>query len=242
VKRSPSPKRGATWSKVALALVFLCVIVAFYAVDATHYVNLDSLKANRGALLAFTAQHYAAALALAFVGYVGAVAFSLPVATVLSLAIGFLFGRWVGTALVVTAATVGATLAFLAARYLFAAAARRRAGTLGERINAGISANAFSYLLFLRLVPLFPFFLVNLAAAFTTVRLRTYALATFIGISPGAFVYVNVGRALGRLESATGLVGGETLLALALLGVFALAPIVLRRWKLRSTPRVSPLS
>ena len=69
-------------------------------------------------------------------------------------------------------------------------------GALGERINAGFSANAFSYLLFLRLVPLFPFFLVNLAPAFTTIRVRTYALATFIGIIPGAFVYVNLGRTL----------------------------------------------
>ena len=80
---------------------------------------------------------------------------------------GFIFGRWVGTVLVVVAATVGATLVFLAARYLFADAARRRLGALGEKINAGFTENAFSYLLFLRLVPLFPFFLVNLAPAFT---------------------------------------------------------------------------
>jgi len=229
-------------AKIALALIFVGVIVAFFALDGTRYLNLDTLKANRAALLAFADEHYAVALVLAFTGYVSAVAFSLPIATVMSLAIGFLFGRIVGTAVVVTAATLGATLVFLAARYLFADAARRKMGALGERINAGFSANAFSYLLFLRLVPLFPFFLVNLAPAFTTVRVRTYALATFIGIIPGAFVYVNLGRTLGRIESTRDLVGGETLVALALLGVFALIPIVLRKWKSRSTQRVSPLS
>ena len=85
---------------------------------------------------------------------------------------GFLFGRWVGTVLVVIAATIGATLVFLAARYLFADAARRRMGALGEKISAGFTENALNYLLFLRLVPLFPFFLVNLAPAFTKIRLR----------------------------------------------------------------------
>ncbi len=222
------------WVKVALALVFVAVVVAFFAFDLSRHLSLDALKENRAALLAFTAEHYVIALVVAFVGYASAVAFSLPIATVMSLAIGFLFGRLIGTTLVVTAATVGATVVFLAARYLFADAARRKLGALGERINAGFSANAFSYLLFLRLVPLFPFFLVNLAPAFTTIRVRTYALATFIGIIPGAFVYVNLGRTLSRIESTKELVGGETLGGLALLGVFALIPVVVRKWKARS--------
>ena len=116
-------------------------------------------------------------------------AFSLPGGLVLSLTMGFLFGRWVGTALVVIAATIGATFVFIAARYLFADAARRRMGTLGAKISAGFTANAFNYLLFLRLVPLFPFFLVNLAPAFTSISVRTFALGTLIGIIPGTFVY-----------------------------------------------------
>ncbi len=91
---------------------------------------------------------------------------------------GFLFGRWVGTVLVVVAATIGATLVFLAARYLFADAARRRMGALGEKINAGFTENALNYLLFLRLVPLFPFFLVNLAPAFTSISVRTFVVGT----------------------------------------------------------------
>ena len=144
---------------------------------------------------------------------------------------GFIFGRWVGTVLVVVAATVGATLVFLAARYLFADAARRRLGALGERINAGFTESAFNYLLFLRLVPLFPFFLVNLAPAFTTISLRTYVLGTLIGIIPGTFVYVNLGQTLGRIDSLSGLVSTETIGAFALLGLFALVPVFVRKFR-----------
>ena len=144
---------------------------------------------------------------------------------------GFVFGRWVGTVLVVFAATIGATIVFLAARYIFADAARKRLGALGEKINAGFTENAFTYLLFLRLVPVFPFFLVNLAPAFTSIPLRTYVLATFLGIIPGSFVFVNLGQTLGRIDSLQGLVSVETLGAFALLGVFALVPIVIRKMK-----------
>jgi uncharacterized membrane protein YdjX (TVP38/TMEM64 family) len=230
----PAPARSDKALKLAILAVFAGAIVAFFAFGAQRYFDLETVKANRDVLLAFTERHYVAALALAFLAYAGAVAFSLPVGAVMSLAMGFLFGRVVGTVLVVGAATVGATVVFLVARYLFADAARRRMGSLGARINAGFAANGFSYLLFLRLVPVFPFFLVNLAPAFTTIHVRTYAMATLIGIIPGSFVYVNLGRALGRIESTSQLVSGEALGALALLALFALLPAVLR--KSRPTP------
>jgi uncharacterized membrane protein YdjX (TVP38/TMEM64 family) len=231
--------RARPWLKPATFVAFVGGVAAFFAFDGQQYVSLESIKANRDALLAFAEQHFAIALALAFLVYAIAVTLSLPVGTALSLAMGFLFGRWVGTALVVCAATVGATLVFLAARYLFAEAARRRMGPLGEKINAGFTANAFNYMLFLRLVPVFPFFLVNLAPAFTTIRVRTYALATLIGIVPGAFVYVNLGRTLGRLDSTSQLVSTETLGALALLGLFALVPVLLRKLKSRPAPDIT---
>jgi len=145
------------------------------------------------------------------------------------LTMGFLFGRWLGTALVVIAATTGATLAFLAARYLFADAARRRMGALGEKINAGFTENALNYLLFLRLVPLFPFFLVNLAPAFTSISVRTFVVGTLIGIIPGSFVFVNLGQTLSRIDSLSGLLSTETIAAFVLLGVLALVPVVIRR-------------
>lgn len=236
----PPPPPAATPSgsralKLALVALFAGVVVAFFALGGHRYLSLDAIKANRDALLAFTQQHFAASLAIAFVVYVAVTAFSLPGGLVMSLTVGFLFGRWVGTALVVAAATIGATLVFVAARYVFADAARKRLGALGERINAGFTENAFSYLLFLRLVPLFPFFLVNLAPAFTSIPLPTYVLATFVGIVPGTFVFVNLGQTLGRIESLQGLVSAETLGAFALLGVFALVPVAIRRFRARKT-------
>jgi uncharacterized membrane protein YdjX (TVP38/TMEM64 family) len=224
------------WSRVALALAFAFAFVAFFAFDGPRHLSLEAVKAQRETLLAFTDRHFAAALAIAFVVYAGSVALSLPGATVLSLAAGFVFGRWVGTVLVVLAATTGATAVFAAARHLFANAARKRLGPVGERINAGFTRDAFAYLLFLRLVPAFPFFLVNLAPAFTSIRLRTYVLATLIGIVPGTFVYVNLGQALGRIDSLRGLVSLETVAAFSLLGLLALVPVAWKRLRARGAP------
>jgi uncharacterized membrane protein YdjX (TVP38/TMEM64 family) len=224
-----STTRGRARLKIALALLFVGGLALYFALDGPSYVSLPAIKARRDALLAFTAEHYVASLLLAFAVYATAVALSIPGAVVLTLTAGFLFGRWVGTGLVLAAATLGATLVFVAARYLVADWARRRLGALGARINAGFTANAFSYLMFLRLVPLFPFFLVNLAPALTTIPTRTYVLATAIGIVPGTFVFANLGAELGRIDSVQGLLSPATLGALALLGLFALVPVLWRR-------------
>ncbi len=220
-------------AKIALVVVFVGVLAAFFALGGPEWLDLPTLKRHRDTLLAFADAHFVAAMAIGFVAYVTAVAFSLPGALVLSLAMGFVFGRWVGSVLVVAAATTGATLVFVAARYLFADAARRRLGALGERINAGFTENAFSYMLFLRLVPVFPFFLVNLAPAFTTVPLATYVLATLLGIIPGTFVFVNLGQALGRIDSLQGLVSPEVLGGLGLLALFALVPVAVQKLRAR---------
>ena len=237
--RAPPPDRSAARRallvRLLIAALFLGALPAFFALGGQDYLQIETIKRHRAELLAFAEAHRATALAIAFLVYVGATAFSVPGGLVLSLTIGFLFGRWVGTLLVVLAATLGATILFVAARYLFADAARKRLGTFGEKINAGFTENAFSYMLFLRLVPVFPFFLVNLAPAFTSIPVRTYVLATFIGIIPGAFVFVNLGETLGRIESLRGLVAPEVLGGLGLLALFALLPVAVR--KLRSVPR-----
>jgi len=234
-QREPAPTvTGRPWGRIALIVALASIVVAFFALDGQRYLSLEMVKANRDALLRFTDAHFAAALAIAFLVYVGATAFSLPGGLVLSLTIGFLFGRWIGTLLVVFAATIGATIVFAAARYLFADAARRRMGPLGNRISAGFTANAFNYLLFLRLVPVFPFFLVNLAPAFTAITVRTFALATLIGIVPGSFVFVNLGQTLSHIDSLSGLLSPETIGAFVLLGMLALAPVAIR--KFRSSP------
>jgi len=221
---------GRAYRKIAVGAAFAVLIIAFFALNGQRYLSLDAVKAHRDALLGFTQEHYVAALAIAFATYVAATALSLPGGLVLSLTMGFIFGRWVGTVLVVFAATIGATLVFLAARYLFADAARRRMGELGAKISAGFTENALNYLLFLRLVPLFPFFLVNLAPAFTNIRLGTFVLGTFIGIIPATFVYVNLGETLGRIDSLSGLVSIETISAFVLLGILALVPVFIKKW------------
>ncbi len=220
-----------TRGKLALLVAIVLVVAAFFALDAERYLSLDAVKAHRDALLAFTQAHFVASIVIAFVVYVAATAFSVPGALVLSLTMGFLFGRWLGTVLVVIAATIGATLVFLAARYLFADAARRRMGALGEKINAGFTESALNYLLFLRLVPLFPFFLVNLAPAFTSISVRTFVIGTLIGIIPGSFVFVNLGQTLGRIDSLSGLLSTETIAAFVLLGALALVPVVVRKMR-----------
>jgi uncharacterized membrane protein YdjX (TVP38/TMEM64 family) len=224
-----------SWKKTALLLVLAGAVVAFFALGGHHWLDFGALKANRARLLAFTERHYAVTIVAVAVGYIVLTALSLPEGVLLSLAAGFLLGRWVGAGVVVIAATIGSTLAFLAARYLFADTARRRMGPRLKRLARGFEEDAFSYLLFLRLVPLFPFWLVNLVPAFTPVTTRTFAGATFIGIIPGSFVFCNLGRRLATLESARDLFDRETLIALALLGVLSLAPIAWKKLRSRST-------
>ena len=231
--RPAPPRRSGTWLKVLILAVFAAAITAFFALGGHNYLTLETIKSNRDALLAFTRDHRLPMIGIAFLVYTAFVACSLPGGVVLSLTCGFLFGRWLGSAVIIVAATVGATLVFLAARFLFADWARSRMGTLGRKITAGFSENAFHYMLFLRLVPAFPFVLVNLAPAFTGIRVPTYVLATAIGIIPGTFVFANLGETLGTLDSLSGLVSRDTLLALALLGVLALVPILIRQFRSR---------
>ena len=229
----PGEPRIHRWLRLGVLAAFFGGIAAFFALGGHHYLALDAIREHRDALLAYTAAHYAQAVVLGFVGFVVATLLCLPTGTVLSLTMGLLFGRWVGVLILTTAGTVGATLLFLAARYLFARPLRRRLGAVGERVNEGFTRDAFHWLLFLRLTPIFPYFLVNLAPALTDIRVRTYVTATFLGIFPSTFVFANLGQTLGRIESASQLVAPETLVALALLGLIAVVPIFVRQWRSR---------
>ncbi len=226
VERRPPP-----FLKLALVLLLGAALAAFFLLDGGQYLTLEALQNHRDTLLAYAESHYALTLLLTLLLYTLATALSVPGATVLSLATGLLFGRWMGTALILAAATLGAVLVFLAARYLFAEAMRRRMPPLAQRLSTGFQRNGFHYLLFLRLVPLFPFWLVNLVPAFTTMPLRSYFLATVIGIAPGSFVFANLGQSLGRIDSLDQLLSGEMIFALALLGLFALIPVAVKRLK-----------
>ncbi len=226
--RSPS---SISWKKVLILLIFIGGFFAFFLLDGDRYLNFSTLKANRDRLLAFSLNHYGAILMTAMAVYTVSTALSLPVATILSLAIGFLFGLWVGTAIILFSATLGATLVFLAARYVFAGVISRHMGTTARKLISEFHRNDFNYLLFLRLVPLFPFWLINLATAFTPIKVRTYVLATAIGILPGALVFTNLGQSLGRMDSPDQLLSFKTVSALTLLGIFALLPVFVKKFR-----------
>jgi uncharacterized membrane protein YdjX (TVP38/TMEM64 family) len=228
-------RRRVNWKKVGLGAVIAAALIA--AATQGGRLDFETLKAHRAELLAFTQRHYVSMLVGATLAYTLATAVSFPAGVLLTLAMGLLFGRWVGTAAVVLAASVGATLAFLAARYLFADAARRRMGPRLQRLARGFERDAFNYILFVRLVPVFPFWLMNLVPAFTPVSARTFFVATAIGIAPGTFVFANLGESLGRIESAGDLVGRGTLIALALLGVLSLLPIAFKKLRNRRKRR-----
>jgi uncharacterized membrane protein YdjX (TVP38/TMEM64 family) len=226
----PIQKQGDTpWYRKKLTLVLLLWggLIAFFAFYGGGWLNLQTLQENRNLLLNYAEQHYWLILGVSILIYILATALSFPGELFLSLVMGLLFGRWVGTLAIVFSATLGATLLFLAARYLFAEAAYQRLQQLklANKIIQGFHRNAFNFLLFLRLVPLFPFWVVNLASAFTPVSTRTYILATLIGIVPGSFVFANLGQSLGQVSSLQDLLSIEVSIALGLLGLFALVPI-----------------
>ncbi len=224
-------KSSISWKKVLILLIFVGGFSAFFLLGGDQYLNFSTLKANRDRLLAYTLNHYWSILIGAMAVYSASTALSLPVATLLSLTIGFLFGLWVGTGIILFSATLGATLAFLSARYVLADVVSRRMGMMAKKLIAEFHRSDFNYLLFLRLVPLFPFWLINLATAFTPIKVQTYVAATAIGIIPGAFVFTNLGQSLGRIDSPDQLLSFKTINALILLSIFALIPVFVKKFR-----------
>ncbi|NOR70045.1 MAG: TVP38/TMEM64 family protein [Methylomarinum sp.] len=217
-----------------LVFLLLCSIFAiFFLLDGQQWLNLETLKQNRNALLNYAEQHYLFLYLACGLLYIAMTALSLHGGTILSLALGLLFGRWMGTLLIVISATIGATLVFLLARYLIADWARERLQENNQAIKLmdSFQVDAFNYLLFLRLVPLFPFWLVNLVPAFTPVSSQTYIMTTLLGIIPGSFVFANLGQSLGQIENTGQLLSMPVIVAFTLLGILALAPVLLKRYK-----------
>jgi uncharacterized membrane protein YdjX (TVP38/TMEM64 family) len=243
---------GRRWLPVAAVLALVAVA---YACGLGEQLSLDNLVRHRTAIDGFVTAHYLSALAL-FAGlYLVVVALSIPVSLFLTVAGGILFGVVGGVAASVVGATAGAVIVFLIARTAAGDFLVRRAGPAVEKLADGFRADAFNYLLFLRLVPLFPFWLVNLAPALFDVPLRTFVVATAIGILPGAVAFAFVGAGLDSAIAAqeaafkaclaTGKAGctldfdlhdAVTLQLIAgfvALGVVALIPIVVRRLRAR---------
>ena len=232
-----TPSTSSIIGKILVVLLFATAIGAFFFFDLKAYLSLDTLKANRDDLLVFTQDHYVPAVVLFILIYILQTSFSLPGATIMTLAGGFLFGSLWGPLYVNVGATTGATLAFLAARYLLRQWVERKFGDKLGPIQGGFAKNAFSYLLTLRLIPFFPFFLVNLLSGLTRVKVSTYVVATAIGIIPGSVVYAFAGRQLGTINSLSELVSPRLLLAFSLLGLLMLIPVVYRKFTDTPTSR-----
>lgn len=220
-------------------LVLAGGLVTFFLLGGAEYLAFETFRDNRGLLLDFVERNGFVAVLAYMAVYAVAIALSLPGGAVLTLTGGFLFGVLGGGAITVVGATIGATALFLAARMGLGEPLRARAGPAVKKIEAEFQENAWSYLLFLRLVPLFPFWMVNLALAFLGVELKAFVVTTMIGIIPGTFVYASLGNGLGVILDQGGspdlgiIFQPEILLPLIGLSVLALIPVVYKRFKAR---------
>lgn len=217
--------------RYAPLLILLGLIGGAYSLGLHSYLSLESIKAQKEVFQSYIEAHPLIA-PLVFVGlYALCVALSLPIATLLTLLGGFLFGFVFGTLMVVTGATIGATIIFLVAKTSLGTTLREKAGKLYEKVEANMKDNAVGYLFFMRLVPVFPFVLVNIVPALFNIPLRIFVITTFFGIMPGSAVYVYFGQQLGEINALSDLARPELLLAFALLGVFAVIPTLYKQFK-----------
>lgn len=209
--------------RLLLLLLAAAAIAAFFVFDLGRYLSLEALKAQQEGLRAYAEMHPLQSAAIFFGIYVAATALSIPGAAILTLGAGAVFGLWRGLLIVSFASSVGATLAFLAARFLLRDMVTRRFGERLKSIDQGIQRDGAFYLFTLRLVPLFPFFLINLLMGLTALPARTFYWVSQLGMLAGTAVYVNAGTQLAQISSLRGILSPGLLLSFVLLGIFPLA-------------------
>ena len=210
------------FSRVALLAFIAALIAAFFIFDLQSYLTLETLKAQQAAIETYRSNHPGMAVAIYALIYIAVTGLSLPGAAILTLAGGAVFGLLWGTLIVSFASTIGATLAFLAARFLFRDAVKARFGERLKAIDAGVAKEGALYLFTLRLVPVFPFFVINLAMGLTHLKTQTFYWVSQVGMLAGTLVYVNAGTQLGQLESLSGILSPGLIGSFVLLGIFPL--------------------
>ncbi|EPT8339849.1 TVP38/TMEM64 family protein [Vibrio vulnificus] len=203
--------------------ILLIATIILLAVNFSQYLTLDNAKAQQLALNSFIEENFLFASISYFVIYVGLTAFSVPGATVVTLLGAALFGFWYSLLLVSFASTIGATIAFLSSRYLLKEWVQARFGDKLSAINQGVEKDGAFYLFSLRLIPVFPFFLINLLMGLTPISIGRYYLTSQIGMLPGTAVYLNAGTQLADINSLSGILSPTVLASFALLGVFPIA-------------------
>ena len=208
--------------KITLLLVIAALVVAFFALDLGRFLTLDALKAGQATFATWYNASPVLVAGVYLLIYVAVTALSLPGAAVMTLAGGALFGLGIGTLLVSFASSIGATLAFLASRFLFRDWVQARYGERLAAVNAGMAKDGAFYLFTLRLVPVFPFFVINLLMGLTPIKTRTFYWVSQVGMLAGTLVYVNAGTQIAQLDSLAGILSPGLVASFALLGLFPL--------------------
>lgn len=217
-----------SWKKCLLIVCFIGLIVCLHSY-ASNLITLDALKHYKDTLLLFVSRHYLYSLALFSLIYIVSTALVLPIAALLTLGGGYLFGVAAGTLIVTISATVGAVCTFLVVRYLLGNYIQGRYRTQLSWLNNELAHYGSYYLLALRLMPIVPFFLTNILGGLSSISLITFLWTTALGIIPGTFVYALAGQELGTIQTIHDIFSLRMLLALSLLSLCALAPIMVRK-------------
>ena len=208
--------------RLAVVVVFVALVVAFFWFDLTRYLDLEYLKSRQADIDALYRDHPVALLAGYFLVYVAITGLSLPGAAIMTLLGGAVFGLLWGSVLASFASTIGATIAFIVSRYILRDGIQLRYGDRLKAINEGVERDGAFYLFTLRLVPAFPFFVINLVMGLTPMRTLTFALVSQLGMLAGTVVYVNAGTQLARIESLQEILSPTLIGSFVLLGVFPL--------------------
>ncbi len=216
-------KNNKNIKKIIIAITIILGIIAFRYFELNQYLSLDYIKASQQKFLILYKNNPVLIIAIYMLIYIVVTALSLPGAAVLTLAGGGLFGLWIGTIVVSFASTIGATLACFVSRFLLQDWVSAKFGDKLETINKGIEKEGAFYLFSLRLVPLFPFFVINLVMGLTKIRLFTFYWVSQIGMLAGTIVYVNAGKELAKIDSLSGILSPSLLISFAILGIFPIS-------------------
>jgi uncharacterized membrane protein YdjX (TVP38/TMEM64 family) len=225
--------------RMAIFITVTVLVAVAYVAVARHWFSIDFLRMHRDAAVQFTRAHYWQALALVAAACVVCVAASAPVSGVFMLLCGMLFGRWMGTVIVILSAALGATLAMLMVRYLVQdlVRARVRRYVRARRLLVDFERQGAGYLLFLRVAPGFPFWLTNVLIGLTTMPAWRFLLLTLVGLIPDSIIYCNIGTNLATLQSTRDLISPGSILALTLLAILCLVPVLIHELKRRKVLR-----
>lgn len=216
--------------RIAIVGAIIVLIVLFKVLGLGQYLTLDYLKSSQEKFAILYNNNQIAVIAVYMLIYIAVTALSLPGAAVMTLAGGAMFGFWVGFIVVSFASTIGATLACFVARFLLRDWVQNKFGDKLTAINEGIAKEGAFYLFSLRLVPIFPFFIINLVLGLTNMNLFTFYWVSQVGMLPGTMVYVNAGKELAKIDSLSGILSPGLILSFVILGIFPITVKKLLAW------------